>query len=55
MAKTLRDEFAMAELAQPRPTHRHYSFSEIAESSYKVANAMMEERKKHVKMAHPND
>lgn len=46
--KTLRDEFAMAALswflASPNRTDRYYD--NIAAASYKMADAMMEARKK---------
>ena len=49
MAKTLRDEFAMAAMAG---MHARVFVSdqerECATAAYQMANAMMEERKKHL-------
>ena len=45
--KTLRDEFAMAALPSLASRHRaDVAWAEIAPTAYKIADAMMEARKK---------
>jgi hypothetical protein len=48
MAKTLRDEFAMAAMAGMHAADTDISKRECATAAYQMADAMMEERQKHL-------
>ena len=55
MAKTLRDEFAMAAMAGMHAADTDISKRECATAAYQMADAMMEERKKHLSAERTHD
>jgi len=57
MARTLRDEFAMAAMAGMHAYHGVACISkrECATAAYQMADAMMEERKKHLSAERTHD
>ena len=55
MAKTLRDEFAMAAMAAMHAADTDISKRECATAAYQMADAMMEERKKHLSAERTHD
>ena len=55
MARTLRDEFAMAAMAGMHAADTDISKRECATAAYQTADAMMEERKKHLSAERTHD
>ena len=55
MAKTLRDEFAMAAMAGMHAADTDISKGECATAAYQMADIMMEERKKHLSAERTHD
>lgn len=55
MARTLRDEFAMAAMAGMHAADTDISKRECATAAYQMADIMMEERKKHLSAERTHD
>ena len=55
MARTLRDEFAMAAMAGMHAADTDISKRECATAAYQMADAMMEERQKHLSAERTHD
>ena len=55
MAKTLRDDFAMAAMAGMHAADTDISKGECATAAYQMADIMMEERKKHLSAERTQD